>query len=336
MRQRIRYLSILLGSGALYLFYVGYTSWLIFMVVLLLPLGSLLLFLIAIQGFSLDLRLKDEIIIGDEGAIGEISVKTATFIPLSRVRLDVHAENTFSAEIMDETLFLSAYHKRQSFPIPLSFTHIGMGTIQVREVVLYDLLGLFHIRKAISPQKRIMILPPRGEENDIQIYNAQISSTGQEEEEGVLIPNSAGNRDLFTVRPYQRGDALPRIHWKLSAKQEEWMVREFGDERHPFTAVYYESGRTLAECEQIYTRLYALSCELLKQGIAHEVVNTDRPQEGLTIQTMSALHDFMECLLDRFWQFHSLTQPQDAQCNGEGLLVTKDAIRIMEGAQNHE
>lgn len=114
------------------------------------------------------------------------------------------------------------------------------------------------------------------------------------------------------------------------------MVREFGEEEHPFTVVYYESGNTAAEWEQIYTRLYSLSCELLKQGIMHEIQNVDQLQEALRIQDMPSLHSYMVRLLDQPCQLPASTQPIVQRASGDGLLVTKNAVCIIEGEQGNE
>ncbi|MFQ5883121.1 MAG: DUF58 domain-containing protein [Candidatus Methylomirabilales bacterium] len=38
---------------------------------------------------------------------------------------------------------------------------------------------------------------------------------------------SGSGPDLFDVRPFREGDDLRWVHWKLSAKAERWVVREF-------------------------------------------------------------------------------------------------------------
>lgn len=52
---------------------------------------------------------------------------------------------------------------------------------------------------------------------------AQPTSSG----EGILLAQKElFNGELAQVRPYQNGDSLRTVHWKLSAKQEKILVRE--------------------------------------------------------------------------------------------------------------
>lgn len=45
--------------------------------------------------------------------------------------------------------------------------------------------------------------------------------------------HQGGEHEYAGVRAYRAGDALKHIHWSVSARQQQWMVREFHQHSHP-------------------------------------------------------------------------------------------------------
>ena len=114
-------------------------------------------------------------------------------------------------------------HRVQSFRLPVHAAHVGVFSVGLHACTVEDLLGL--VRKRIPLEKtdfKLLVLP-----NTFDIDPL------------VLAPGDPGSElmarateDLSApsdIRSYQQGDAMKKIHWKLSVRKGELMVRKFDE-----------------------------------------------------------------------------------------------------------
>jgi uncharacterized protein (DUF58 family) len=82
-----------------------------------------------------------------------------------------------------------------------------------------DPVGMFRSRRT-SPDAEVALVLPRF---------ASLSRRPQtrELEASVAAPRAGSGTELFGVRQYHPGDSLRRIHWRLSARHGELVVREY-------------------------------------------------------------------------------------------------------------
>ncbi len=96
--------------------------------------------------------------------------------------------------------------------------HCGHGTLHVRSIKVYDYLllcaaqirGDWQVELAVCPNLR----PVESKELE-ELLKSGLFLCGEIEDAGEYI-----------VRGYREGDSMHRVHWKLSAKQEELQVRD--------------------------------------------------------------------------------------------------------------
>jgi uncharacterized protein (DUF58 family) len=102
-----------------------------------------------------------------------------------------------------------------------SLTALRRGVLGASDLAVEaaDPLGLFRDRGALPDRELALVYPtfaPLG------------SPPRQRElEAAVAAPRAGVGTELFGVREYQAGDPLRRIHWRLSARRGELIVREY-------------------------------------------------------------------------------------------------------------
>ena len=103
-------------------------------------------------------------------------------------------------------------------PFRLSFR--GEYTIRIYEICVYDLLKLFKLRRKLNITARLIILPREKTPVD----------SGQETETDVESPASVitnHRSNVFnSLREYREGDSIRSVHWKLTAKQDELVIKQ--------------------------------------------------------------------------------------------------------------
>jgi uncharacterized protein (DUF58 family) len=85
-----------------------------------------------------------------------------------------------------------------------------------------DPLGLAETRMPTGPVDRIVVYPALEELSGFPIVRGQDPTMQASRPEH----SRRGGEDFYTLREYQRGDDLRRVHWPSSAKTDELMIRQ--------------------------------------------------------------------------------------------------------------
>ncbi len=114
-------------------------------------------------------------------------------------------------------------NKVQSMRLPIHAAHVGVFSVGLHSCTVEDLLGL--VRKKVPFQKtsyELLVLPRTF---DIEPLKLAPGDPGSE-----LMARATEDLSAPSdVRNYQPGDAMKKIHWKLSLRKRELMVRKFDE-----------------------------------------------------------------------------------------------------------
>ena len=115
----------------------------------------------------------------------------------------------------------------------VTFRHRGTYEIGVCCFYVYDFFRLFRVRVDIDEYHDILVLPRK------QLLEGEgavaVSDTAQTQTKS---PFSFDRLDVLEVRDYRMGDALRDVHWKLSAKAEDLLVKDYSSGASGMTIVY--------------------------------------------------------------------------------------------------
>ena len=106
----------------------------------------------------------------------------------------------------------------------IAFSEAGLYRVRLKKLRLYDLTGLFYSHVRCKSEKQVQIMP--------KLYDVPVRMSMAVRnfygESDVYDEHRPGhdNSELFQIREYRKGDRLQNIHWKLTAKQDDIMVKE--------------------------------------------------------------------------------------------------------------
>ncbi|MCI9073397.1 MAG: DUF58 domain-containing protein [Lachnospiraceae bacterium] len=125
----------------------------------------------------------------------------------------------------------------------LSLAEPGGYEVRLRKARIYDMTGLFCMdcRRAVRTESAVMVVLPKIYPMGIQLSQTVRNFAGDAEVYDSLRSGSDASETL-NLRPFQDGDKLRNIHWKLSAKADELLVRENSMPRGCPVAVLVETG----------------------------------------------------------------------------------------------
>lgn len=139
--------------------------------------------------------------------------------PLRNITLadEVHGLGLASFEIAGLGAGQSASATYRVTCRPRGIYEVGPSTAAAR-----DPLGLAELPATPGPVDRIVVYPTVEELNGFPMTRGQDPALNASRPEH----SQRGGEDFYTLREYQRGDDLRRIHWPSSAKTEELMIRQ--------------------------------------------------------------------------------------------------------------
>ncbi len=98
----------------------------------------------------------------------------------------------------------------------------GVYQVGPSEATASDPLGLAELMAPSGPVDRLVVYPTVEELSGFPVVRGQDPAMNASRPEH----NQRGGEDFYTLREYQRGDDLRRVHWPYSAKTEELMIRQ--------------------------------------------------------------------------------------------------------------
>ena len=127
--------------------------------------------------------------------------------------------------------FEPGFTRRKTAGFPVFLPHVGVEEAGIRTMYLRDIFHLFRFKKRVGQKPPRVVVLPRPFDVD-KLQSAQ-------RDDGRALPNQT-TEDITApddVRAFRQGDPMKRIHWKLSSRKRELLVRRFELPAPPDTLV---------------------------------------------------------------------------------------------------
>ena len=264
IQNRLLYLIALAGAVTFFLFYNGWIAMALLIVVLALPILSLLFSLpYRPKNAEASLKLPERLVFFREEK-GELLLSAPGDArktnPLCfRVRLV--RENRMNGVVLRDTAYLSAGRTRR---FPLDTAHCGTTVCRITRCSALDFLGLFRFRVPMPLPCRVTVFPkpvPPEPLPDFSVFRV-----------GTLRPKPGGGfSELHEMRAYRPGDPVKSIHWKLSAKRDELIIREPQEAPGLAAEVILATPDNRERLDAIFDEALWVAEELVERGIRGKI-----------------------------------------------------------------
>lgn len=183
--------------------------------------------------------------------------------------------------------------------------YLGMMEFFLEEAAIY---GLFGIRKKAilsSVKKTLMVLPDTRE----MALNFPTLLDLDPEGEKILEASAGYDPGLYQgIRPYRDGDSMKHIHWKLTGKSGEIMVRELGLPMGRTPRLYLDTGLPDLDpgrMDALMEDYFSCSLALQKQGLSHILCwkNSGTEPQEYRVDPETMLEELLDPLFHiEFWE----------------------------------
>lgn len=222
VRNRVLYVVAVLVAVGFSMAYMSKVTQIILCVVLTYPLLALAMAIVQLIFVKAEF-CAPRIVIQKELMFGlRIKVRNPFIIPAVPVELLCSIPDGDLGMFCEKKLFVALPPFGES-EIALKCRHRFRGgyNCEIRRLYVVDPLRIIRVSKRFERSIPIVFLPRRFELEGGIFQSAVEQSYAQRQ------LNSADKEDFSHVRDYRDGDILQMVHWKLTAKQDEIMIKQY-------------------------------------------------------------------------------------------------------------
>ena len=226
--------------------------------------------------------------LSDEEAAARLKIDSRFFLPVGCLSVAFSGENKFTGDRVDKKKFRYWGVLKAEEELELPSDRCGVISCSLDRVWAWDYMGVFAIPVKRCDPAVYTVLPVAEKPQPLPELDQDSAIT--------LKPKPGGGySEEHELRPYRQGDPLNAIHWKLSSKLDDPIVREPQLMQRKRVALSVSPRRDRKELESQLDQLLYLCQDLIEKGIPHRVCFGAHTEAY--IKDRNSLDECMEALL---------------------------------------
>ena len=221
------------------------------------------------------------------------------FLPVL-LEITLEIENKLTGDIRREKITRMVSKEYPSFTADFEERYSGKVKIRSLHIKAADVLGLVGFKVKGKIKGSCLLIPDAVATemgNSLPYYYDMNSDRFSETRSGDDLS------EVFDVREYQEGDRIHAVHWKLSAKSDELIMKEGSYPINNRVLLLLENGYSLDKAEEEKEQLelacgtlISLSENLSDKGIPHHIGWWNEAELGVQIQYIDSPEKLAEAL----------------------------------------
>lgn len=249
----------------------------------------------------------------DKENLVKLVITNKGFLPMARLEALVTVEDECTGRRTKEWMKTGTVLRGETvFVRSVAFSGTGTYKVRLKKLKVYDFTGLFSGKVRAKAERKVQVMP-RLHQIPVRLSLSVRNFFGEAEAYDDMFPGH-DNSELFDVREYRKGDRLQNIHWKLTAKQDELMVKEHSQPKACPVVLFLDvhSTKRMKRKERMLPYLEAAAAlvfSLVDAECPHYVVWFDKALQDivrLRVDDEELLFYFLNLLMDIEW-----TQPKE-------------------------
>lgn len=221
--NRISYLCLILVFAGIFVIYQSFGVLVILGFLFVMPMLSALFCHVTYRRFRIHVETPADILEKEQEFRVNFVLENDSIFPVTCCEWKVCVKNGFMQEAQEFMMRCAVCGRgNETVKRLMSSRYCGLVQIQVKELRIYDYMHLFSRKIQCESNKDIILLPLVREGAEIDT-NQYVSGSDDSEESHT---KGSDFSQVSDVREYIPGDSLKDIHWKLSAKKDDLMVKE--------------------------------------------------------------------------------------------------------------
>lgn len=240
---------------------------------------------------------------------GGIHLKTFNPFTTTKVTVDMRVTNQFNGSMLEQTfVFLSKKTASINYDVQIESQYSGNIEYSATAVTFTDLLGLVSVKGTGNTVSSSCMLSPKSYDMTISMPNYQaITEYGEQ-----LTPRkNVEQGEVVEFKPYEIGDPIKQIHWKLSMKEQALMIKEMSEETSQRQLILLETNHLKEQVapydvlETLLTTFVSISQALIASNQVFSIGWHSQSRHGFVIETVSSAEQLgliEACIKDMSYQ----------------------------------
>lgn len=274
LRNKFIYLCLLAYMVSVAILYNEYSTMLALLVLVSIPVILLAVLLLTAPFITVTLPEQEINVNKKEDFTIPIRLENRSCFPLAcgKIRLS-YSNHAGIKKIRKEIEVFTETRGEQEIHCNMEAEYCGNIVMTCESIRIYDYFRLFSIKRKIRQSMMVSVLP------DLKELSVPLPpQAGGELWDGDTFSKSKSGDDpseVFDIREYRLGDKLHRIHWKLSAKKDEYMVKEFSQPITPGAVIlldlFFDGPKRVltSYLDSILEKAVSISFTLMLHECAH-------------------------------------------------------------------
>lgn len=298
--KKTRMLFICLFFSALVFAYFngGKIPYMLLYTMLLLPVVSVVLTLIIYMRFKFGQDLDRRFVTKGDKVNFILSINNEDFFLYPYLRVSLYGSGTiFENQYQIRSFSLKPFSGR-NYVFELQCNYRGNYEIGVNSIDIEDFFGLVRLRYNVGEPKYVTVYP-----KIIYLEKLHLKTDYMSDAETILNTRDEDMTTISDVRKYQYGDILKRIHWKLTARTQELMVKKFQSTSETNTLILldlrknnYSSGENIMLEDKLIEAAVAVLYYCLYKWIPVELVYFSETLHSIRAKDHLMFNDIYESL----------------------------------------
>ncbi|MCR4611120.1 MAG: DUF58 domain-containing protein [Lachnospiraceae bacterium] len=264
----------------------------------------------------------------------KISANYKGLIPLLNCTMNFTFQNLYYPHTQPQEFVFPAETRRTGeFTLPFSVTKAGMIEFKTTGIDITDYLHLYTFTRPLTITIEIPVIPKDIETPSYPKQRVSPSSDNGEPSE-IYTAGGEKTRDIKQLREYRSGDRLKDVHWKLTAKTDELMVREYEEIKELYyliIPILKKPDDTMQDTLQNTLETFlSVGKDLLREREPYSVAIYNSSDNTFTMDIVteeedlySALYEMYKCPIDGYENALSSYKEQYPE-NSLGMIIIED------------
>ena len=275
-RIRIGFGTAVVATAVLFFLSGSYFTAGVFIIEILLPVVLRFFLRLETNGMELEMHTRSACRLGQTIEI-DISVKSRwRCLAAARIQADLSYDNKMFQVSRNIPLALDVNKRSFGISIPWEPKMCGGAILSLSNVRCYDIFGLNCIKTEFHQVQHLTVYPEKISMRPVASGNQK---GRQNEGQQTLSKKGYDATEVFELREYQPGDSIRQIHWKLSGKLDDIMIREKSfpvDDTVLILAEAFQTERDPKRAETVAEVLSAVLRDFMEKKIPCQVGIYDR------------------------------------------------------------
>ena len=225
-KNRLIYLLLAVYSCLFVVLYQEYTSFLAAAIVLLLPFGmACMMKLLICPNIEIALQEHTGYLCQQEHTKIILKFENKSVLPVLYATAYIQLFYEHGKKQYQKVKISANAKEQKQFELTIVPQYCGVVNVKISKVKICDYFRIYTMSRKDFGEIRLPVWPKKIEleEKEREILCQRIEDSEQ------FSKDKAGDdpSEIFDIRAYREGDRLQRIHWKLSSKKDQILVKEF-------------------------------------------------------------------------------------------------------------